>query len=230
MNIIVCFSWLGNNSLSEKQVLFLLQLHILGLIFRKVRHRTLRRAVTGALLLLFQCLLCCVFLDVLCTGGGEEENTGVVSRQVCGLVTPKAGAGPGKFRPSLPARLWSLQLRGNPTEYVFGVRAFCPLRKRGEAERVTCREETQTAPLAPNSPAPSPPRCMCPRQASAPGLGCEAGESRQMSRTVSGVNWPPVRLPGRPRSCLFGLSVWPSSSKIAGLGALGPQTFSLSPC
>lgn len=83
MNIIVCFSWLGNNSLSEKQVLFLLQLHILGLIFRKVRHRTLRRAVTGALFLLFQCLLRCIFLDVLCTGDRDKENTRAVSRQKC---------------------------------------------------------------------------------------------------------------------------------------------------
>ncbi|KAL0618088.1 putative uncharacterized protein CCDC28A-AS1 [Plecturocebus cupreus] len=58
----------GNNSLSEKQVLFLLQLHILGLIFGKVRHRAFRRAVPGALFLLFQRLLRGVFLDVLCTG------------------------------------------------------------------------------------------------------------------------------------------------------------------
>lgn len=89
MNIIVCFSWLGNNSLSEKQVLFLLQLHILGLIFRKVRHRTLRRAVTGALFLLFQCLLRCIFLDVLCTGGGDKENTRAMSEQACASATPK---------------------------------------------------------------------------------------------------------------------------------------------
>ena len=65
MNIIVCFSWLGNNSLSEKQVLFLLQLHVLGLIFQKVRHRTLQKAASGALFLLFQCPLHCIFLDAL---------------------------------------------------------------------------------------------------------------------------------------------------------------------
>lgn len=101
MNIIVCFSWLGNNSLSEKQVLFLLQLHILGLVFRKVRHRTLRRAVTGALFLLFQCLLRCVFLDVLCMGGGgDEENTGPVSRQACASGTPKLAKSQGSS--SLP--------------------------------------------------------------------------------------------------------------------------------
>lgn len=45
MNIRVCFSWLRNNRLSEKQVPFLLQLHVLGLIFWEVRHRPLRWAV-----------------------------------------------------------------------------------------------------------------------------------------------------------------------------------------
>ena len=121
MNIIVCFSWLGNNSLSEKQVLFLLQLHILGLIFRKVRHRTLRRAVTGALFLLFQCLLRRVFLDVLCTEGGEKENTGVVSRQARASVTPKLAKSQGSLSfPYLPGGggkkrgqlLWSLKTKG----------------------------------------------------------------------------------------------------------------------
>lgn len=97
MNIIVCFSWLGNNSLSEKQVPFLLQLHVLGLVFWKVRHRTLRRAVTGAFLLLLQCLLRSVFLDVLCTGDRDKENTGQwAGRHV--LHDPNAGKSQGSPR------------------------------------------------------------------------------------------------------------------------------------
>lgn len=74
MNIIVCFSWLGNNSLSEKQVLFLLQLHILGLIFGKVRHGALGRAVPGAFFLLLQSLLRGVLLDVLCMGRERKHR------------------------------------------------------------------------------------------------------------------------------------------------------------
>jgi hypothetical protein len=65
MNIKACFSWLGNNRLSEKQVPFLLQLHVLGLIFWEIRHRPLRWAVDSALFMFLQGLLCCLLLNVL---------------------------------------------------------------------------------------------------------------------------------------------------------------------
>lgn len=138
MNIIVCFSWLGNNSLSEKQVLFLLQLHILGLIFRKVRHRTLRRAVTGALFLLLQCFLRCIFLDVLCAGDGDKEHKGS-EQQACASATPKL-ASPREIQALLTCQrvktmtVWSQKLRGR-----LGVYAFCPINTRGKAGHVTCR-------------------------------------------------------------------------------------------
>lgn len=135
MNIIVCFSWLGNNSLSEKQVLFLLQLHILGLIFGKVRHRALRWAVPGALFLFFQCLLRGIFLDVLCTGW-EKDNKGSEWVGMC-LATPKSWQGwGGSNLPWTPGGtkmtvIMVTTAKGNPTGRLLWdrVSAFCPLRE-----------------------------------------------------------------------------------------------------
>lgn len=145
MNIIVCFSWLGNNSLSEKQVLFLLQLHILGLVFRKVRHRTLRRAVTGALFLLFQCLLRCVFLDVLCMGGGGMKKTqGWAGRHV--LQGPQSWPSPREVRAFLTCLGMVTKARGKS----HGRRLWT---KRGEAAHLICREQTTHCTCSPELPA-----------------------------------------------------------------------------
>lgn len=161
MNIIVCFSWLGNNSLSEKQVLFLLQLHILGLVFRKVRHRTLRRAVSSALFLLFQCLLRCIFLDVLCRGVEKRKHG---KRQACASVAPKAAKSKGASRCPCAAGVGDrltktavitvtrLQAQGEAAHRdVSGCYAFCPLGKRGRAEHLMGRG-TDTAPPSSSLP------------------------------------------------------------------------------
>lgn len=51
-----------------------LQLHVLGLVFWEIRHWAFRWRVASCFLLLFQCFLCCIFLDVLWKGKHKARS------------------------------------------------------------------------------------------------------------------------------------------------------------
>lgn len=115
---------------------------------------------------------------------------------------PKAGQVPGKFEPSLPAWVWSLKLGGNPTGDVFGLR---------EAKQHIwfAGNRPHTAPAAPNSLRPSPPRWM------------NTSQTHVYEAADRPAPW--LRGTGKPADVQDGVWCEPASSSAARLPSLLPR-------
>lgn len=179
----------------------LLQLHILGLIFRKVRHGTLRRAVTGALLLLFQRLLRGVLLDVLCAGAGKRKHKGS-ERAGRSSGDPRVGQSPGNPRSPHTSGGDADGSCGHASPGADLLVRFAPTNERGKAGHVTFGGMT-----APHGATLERPRALL--------RGTGRSDARQGHRASS----PPA--PSSPVGC----PGWLPSSKLDGLGKRDACTF-----